>query len=55
MKVASLDSLKSNLPKQSAVFASTCSCGICSGGSGNCKGCQDKNSDLAKVKSVYSK
>lgn len=48
-------SLKSEIHCEAQVTASTCSCGICSGGSGNCKGCQDKNADLTKVKDVYSK
>ncbi len=47
--------LRKELPCEVKLMGSTCQCGTCSGGNGTCKGCQDKNSDLAKVKKVYSK
>lgn len=55
MLKSSKKSLKKALPKEAKTFASTCACGICSGGSGNCKGCQDKNVDTKTVKQIYSK
>lgn len=55
MLKANIKALKNKLPKETKAFSSTCACGICSGGSGNCKGCQDKNVDMSNVKDVYSK
>ncbi len=55
MLKANVKVLKDKLPKERKAFSSTCACGICSGGSGNCKGCQDKNVDMTNVKDVYSK
>ncbi len=55
MLKANMESVKINSPKAVKSFSSTCACGICSGGSGNCKGCQDKNVNLNKIKEIYSR
>ena len=55
MKLANVDALRNTLPKATVAYASTCSCGICSGGSGNCRIGADGMTDEMQIKSVYAK
>lgn len=55
MKLADVNALRNSFPKAPVACASTCNCGICSGGSGNCRIGVDGVTDEIDIKSIYTK